>query len=57
MIRRDQNIGPAPFIGNNADHILQFFNGRLTGVEHTGLIMSGLVDRIMIDVDDVHALD
>ena len=57
MVRRDQDIGTAPFVGNDADHILQLFNGRLTGIKHTRLIMTSFIDRIMIDIDHIHALD
>ena len=57
MVSCDEDIRATPFIGDDADHILDLFNRRITGAEDGAFQMTGLIDGIVVDVNHIHALD
>ena len=57
VVGSDNDICAAPLVGDDADHVLQLFNRRITGAEDRTLQMTGLVDGVVVDINHVHTLD
>ena len=58
MIRSDNHIRTAKLIDNDTDQILDFCDCIITGREYGAVRgMTGLIYLIVVDVNDIHALD